>query len=219
MMKKLIPLVAIMLMLILLGISNVAEARKGQTSSEYDTTTASKSDAESKSAKSSSSLANAAKTKKAKSAWQDYLKKNEPAPSLLKKDSQNLDTQMAELKSKLKTEKKRKKADKLSKQLAAIEKQIADAKRQQQLIAIAQTAAQALMNKSRQPTINNLPRTTQAIPVTALPPKVVSLNTAKTAPARGGMPWGWIFFIMAGVVIVIVWRNNSNNAPVTNYRL
>jgi conjugal transfer/entry exclusion protein len=218
-MKKLIPLVAIMLMLILLGISNIAEARKGQTSSEYDATTSSTSDAESKSSKSSSSLANAAKTKKAKSAWQNYLKKNEPASSLLKKDSQNLDAQMAELKSKLKTEKKRKKADKLAKQLAAIEKQIADAKRQQQLIAIAQTAAQALMNKSRQPTVNRLPRTTQALPVTPQPPKAVSLNTAKTAPARAGMPWGWIFLLIAGIVVVIVWRKNSNNAPITNYRL
>ncbi len=214
-MKKTIRLFVITMMIVMLGMSSLAEARKGQTSSDTETSQ-SKSGSYAKPSKSSkrsqnTAFGNAAKTNQAKTAWQEYLKKNtapEPTPvSLEKTASKNLEQELADLKDQLKTTKKRKKADKLAKQLAAIEKQIADAKRQQQLIAIAQTAAQALLNKPRQPgPTTSLPRPNQTPP-----------TPAKTEASKSGGSWGWILLIVGGVVVIWLWRSKANSNTI--YRI
>jgi hypothetical protein len=218
-MKKNIRLFVITLITLMLGITEVAEARKGQTTAESDAVKTSKSSSYPKSSKTDSSFANAAKTKKAKSAWQDYLKKNEvSAPVSLQKNSPDLESQLAELKNQAKSEKKHKKVDKLANQLAAIEKQIADAKRQQQLIAIAQTVAQAAMSKARQPVaVVNPPRNEQSIPAPAVVTPT-AVNAPKPLPSSNSS-WGLIFLIVAGVVIIIIWRRSNHSTPTTNYRL
>lgn len=214
-MKKTIRLFVITMMIVMLGMSSLAEARKGQTSSDTETSQ-SKSSSYSKPSKSSkrsqsSAFGNAAKTNQAKTAWQEYLKKNaepEPTPvSLEKTPSKNLEQELADLKDQLKTTKKRKKADKLAKQLAALEKQIAESRRQQQLIAIAQTAAQALLNKPRQPgATTSLPRPNQTPP-----------TPAKTEASESGGSWGWILLIVGGVVVIWLWRSKGNSNTI--YRI
>jgi hypothetical protein len=151
------------------------------------------------------------------------LKKHEETKPTLpaQQPSQNsyntgeLEKQATDLQTQIKSEKKRKKADKLNKQLAEIEKQIAESRRQQQLIAVVQTAAQAFMNKQRQPASVNTARNTQAVPMV----NSTATNTAKPEQSKGGgSSWGLIFLLVAGVVIIILWRR-SNSTPVTNYRL
>lgn len=226
-MKKTIHLV--IMVMIMLGLSHVAEARKGETSSASSSKSSSysrPSTSSSSSSKSNSAFANAAKTKQAKTAWQNFLKKDEsPAPPVptqqsmppRQNDAINLEQQLSDLQYQLKTEKKRKKADKLAQQLATIEKQIAESRRQQQLIAVAQTAAQAMMNKQRQPVYrSNFPGGGTATSVAASNP--ATLTTAKPASSNSGISWGLIFVIIAGVVIVIIWLRSSNT-PTTNYRL
>lgn len=248
-MKKTVQLFLIMVIMTMLGLSQIAEARKGQTSSSSSSSSKSSSSSSSSSrssssyksssyskpstssyssssSKSSSSIANAAKTTQAKSAWQSFLKKNDtavatpvqrPAPSP-QNNSVNLEKQLSDLRYQLKTEKNRNRSNSLSQRLTAIEQQIAESRRQQQMISAAQTAVQVMTtNKSSQPMINNFPRSTSAIPAVATAP--AAINTAKPMQAsNSGSSWGLILFIIAVVVIVIIWRR-SGSTPVTHYRL
>lgn len=237
-MKKTIRLSVIAVITLMLVMTGIAEARKGDTSSSSSgskSSTSSRSNSSSRSStssrstktsKSNSSIADAAKSRQAKTAWQDYIKKHEepikpdvskPRPDFSKPDritprqtdTHDLEKQLADLQSQIKSEKKRKKADKLTQQLAAIEKQIAEARRQQQMIAIAQTAAQAVLNRPNPPVTR--------IPTPNLNP--AAITPVKPAPSSdGGSSWGLILFIIAGVVIFILWRR-SGGTPTTNYRL
>lgn len=191
-MKKLTSIWLIIMVMIFLGISSLAEARTGNTSdssSSKSRTTTSKS--VSKSTKTTSAtnsiFSNTAKVNEAKKAWQERNKKvvktpvaNIPAPV----QDNNASRRQEE-------------------QLTAIQRQIAEAKRQQQIIAAAQTAAQIALSN------NNRPQPTVSTPDSTLP----------TAPANNaGISWFMIFLMLGGIVLVFFWfkkRNTSN----TIYRL
>lgn len=249
-MNKAIWRFVVTIIIIMFGMTGIAEARRGETSSSSSSKSSSSSRSSSSSSsskssyssssskssyspssakssyssspsKSNSSFANAAKTKQAKTSWQDYIQKHEVSTPALpqqktalpqRNDTSNLEKQAADLQSQIRSEKKRKKADNLTKQLAAIEKQIADSRRQQQLIAVAQTAAQVALNRQRQP---SSPQTMLA-PVT----NSTAVNTAKPAQSKSsGGSWIPILLILAMVVMVILWRRRSNSSPTTLYRL
>ncbi len=99
-------------------------------------------------------------------------------------------------------------------QLADIQKQIADAKRQQQIIAAAQTAAQIALNNNKRP---------QPVPVAPIPtptnaPVSTSTDTAPAPADSGDTSWFMIFLMLGGMVLIFFWfkkRNTSN----TIYRL
>jgi hypothetical protein len=118
-----------------------------------------------------------------------------------------LQQQLDALKHKMESETNPKKADRLERKLEAIEKQIAESKRQQQMIAIAQTAAQALL--------------TRRSPATVTTPSRIDPHNASptsTTQSSGGGSWFVILLLVGGVVLVIVWLRKSNAAS-TIYRL
>jgi uncharacterized membrane protein YcjF (UPF0283 family) len=128
-MKKLTSISLIIMLMIVLGITSLAEARTGSTSDSSSSKSKSRTTTSSSSiskptrttSKTDSIFANIAKTNDAKKAWQEHNKKvvespvvaNVPVPV-----QNNNDTRQ---------------------QLDAIQRQIAEAKRQQQIIAAAQT--------------------------------------------------------------------------------
>ncbi len=210
-MKKLTSVWLIIMLMVFVGISSIAEARTGGTSdssrssssSSKSRTTTSSSSSSSKPKKNTSTtdsiFANIAKTNEAKKAWQERNKKvevpviaNVPAPV----QDNNANRRQEQ-------------------QLADIQKQIADAKRQQQITAAAQTAVQI----AAQAALNKRPSVTPMPPVSNVPN--IPVNTAATQPEpanSGGTSWFTIFLVVGGIVFVIFWlkkRNSSN----TIYRL
>ncbi|MDD1615749.1 MAG: hypothetical protein CG439_847 [Methylococcaceae bacterium NSP1-2] len=203
-MKKLTSISLIIMLMIFLGITSVAQARTGSTSdsshsstSKSRTTTSSSSSSKPKKNTSTtdSIFSNIAKTNQAKKAWQERNKPpvvaNVPAPV----QDNNANRRQEQ-------------------QLDAIQKQIADAKRQQQIIAAAQTAAQiAINNNNKRPAVTPMP------PVSNLPNTPINTTDTQPEPANsGGTSWFTIFLVVGGIVFVIFWlkkRNSSN----TIYRL
>ena len=206
-MKKLTSISLIIMLMIFLGITSVAQARTGSTSdsshsstSKSRTTTSSSSSSKPKKNTSTtdSIFSNIAKTNQAKKAWQERNKKVEPpvvanVPAPVQDNNANRRQEQ---------------------QLNAIQKQIADAKRQQQIIAAAQTAAQiAINNNNKRPAVTPMP------PVSNLPNTPINTTDTQPEPANsGGTSWFTIFLVVGGIVFVIFWlkkRNSSN----TIYRL
>ncbi|MDD1607057.1 MAG: hypothetical protein LUO95_12630 [Methylococcaceae bacterium] len=206
-MKKLTSISLIIMLMIFLGITSVAQARTGSTSdsshsstSKSRTTTSSSSSSKPKKNTSTtdSIFSNIAKTNQAKKAWQERNKKVEPpvvanVPAPVQDNNANRRQEQ---------------------QLDAIQKQIADAKRQQQIIAAAQTAAQiAINNNNKRPAVTPMP------PVSNLPNTPINTTDTQPEPANsGGTSWFTIFLVVGGIVFVIFWlkkRNSSN----TIYRL
>jgi hypothetical protein len=221
-MKKLFHLIVIVLMLSIFA-APIAEARKGKTEDTSTSKSSSKQSSTSQPEKSSKrksndSFTNTAKTNQAKSAWQSYSKKQQeskspPASTLSpssaasqNQDSSALERELEALRNKAKSGKKRKQDKDLAEQMAAIEQQIAETKRQQQLIAVAQTFAQTVLNKQRQP-------------VTKAPVAVKNpLPAAEKSPSgKKGTPWGGILLILGAVVGFFIWRSKNNSA--TLYRI
>lgn len=240
-MKKTIRLSVIAVITIMLAMTGIAEARKGDSSSTSSSSKSSTSSKPSRStssyiskpsrnttriskdpdvssrSKTNSSFLDAAKTKEAKTAWQERVRKTDDTrtPDVSTRttvpvvapqnDTRDLERQLADLQNQFKAEKKRKKADKISQQLAAIEKQIADARRQQQAIAVAQTAAQiAINNRTQTPAVNN-----------NLPTKVVEKPVQSN---NGGTSWFSIFLIIGAIALVYFWLRKGSSST-TNYRL
>ncbi len=216
-MPKLTSLWVVIMLMIFLGITSVAEARTGKTSdssqsssSKSRTTSSSKSSTTSSSSSSKptkttsatdSIFANVAKANEARKAWQERNKKVDiPVASVPVPVQDNTANRQQE------------------QQLNAIQKQIADAKRQQQIIAAAQTAAQIAINNNKRPTVTPAPVTPMP-PVSNLPNTPVNTAVTQPAPAKsGGTSWFMIFLVVGGIVLVIFWlkkRNSSN----TIYRL
>jgi hypothetical protein len=216
-MKKLTSIWLVIMLMVFVGISSIAEARTGSTSdssrsssSKSRTTTSSSSSTKPKKNTSTtdSIFANIAKTNAAKKAWQERNKKVEPpvvanVPAPVQDNNANRRQEQ---------------------QLADIQKQLADAKRRQQNTAIAQTAVQI----AAQAALNKRPAVTPA-PVTPMPPvsnvpntPVNSpVNTAATQPTpakSGGTSWFMIFLVVGGIVMVIFWLKNRNSSN-TIYRL
>lgn len=229
-MKRLFSFWVVLLLTIFLGITSSAQARTGDSSSRSSSSKSSRSSSSKNHSSSSSSysfskskkttsatdsaFSRTAKTNQAKTAWQERNKKTDDTSSSVvvstPDNSGQLQQELADLRHKLEIETGRKKSKKLEKRLAAIEKQIADAKRQQQLIAIAQTAAQVLMNKSNTANAN-----TKIVP-TPTPP-VVNNKTDNSNNNEEGS--GFILFLLLiGGVVVFFWLRKSNNSA-TIYRL
>jgi hypothetical protein len=215
-MKKLTSVWLIIMLMVFVGISSIAEARTGGTSdsssSSKSRTTTSSSSSSTKPKKNTSTtdsiFANIAKTNEAKKAWQERNKKvvppvvaNVPAPV------QDNNTNRRQ-----------------EQQLADIQKQLADDKRERRITAAAQTAiqiaAQAALNKRPTPApVTPTPRVEPVKPVTTTP--VTPVNTAATQPTpakSGGTSWFMIFLVVGGIVFVIFWLKNRNSSN-TIYRL
>jgi hypothetical protein len=215
-MKKLTSIWLVIMLMVFVGISSIAEARTGSTSdssrsssssssSKSRTTTSSSSSTKPKKNTSTtdSIFANIAKTNAAKKAWQERNKKVEPpvvanVPAPVQDNNANRRQEQ---------------------QLADIQKQLADAKRRQQNTAIAQTAVQI----AAQAALNKRPAVTPA-PVTPMPPVSnvptnTPVNTTVTQPEQsGGTSWFMIFLVVGGIVLVIFWLKNRNSSN-TIYRL
>lgn len=197
-MKKLTSISLIIMVMIFLGITSVAEARTGNTSDSSrssssksrSTTSTGKSKTTKTTSATDSVFANIAKTNEAKKAWQERNKKpvdNTPVAKVPVPVQDNS----------------------TSKQLADIQRQIAEAKRQQQIIAAAQTAAQIALNNNKRP----LPA-----PVTPAPTTTTPVSTSPDSDNSGGTSWFMIFLMIGGMVLMFFWfkkRNTSN----TIYRL
>ena len=189
-MQKLITVCLIIMLMVFVGISSVANARTGDTSqrsnsstSKYRTTSRNSSSKPKNISATDSIFANIAKTNEAKKAWQDRNKKtdtpvlaNIPAPDDKRQEQQ----------------------------LNAIQKQIADANRQQQIIAAAQTAIQIATTKRSAVT---------DAPLMLMPPVSNTAVIPSTPTNSGGTSWFMMFLVIGGIVLVIFWlktRNSSN---------
>ncbi len=221
-MKKLTSFGIIVLLMLFLGVTSIAEARKGDSSKASKTSKTSTSSRSKTTSSTDSAFERAAKTKQTKVAWQERNKKpvEQPTvathtPSSVNGTDTKLQEELAELKYKIENEKNHRKADKLEKQLAAIERQIAETKRQQQLIAIAETAAQAVLNKRNTTVSTQTPRVDSYRPA---PNTSVPRPVEKPADSGGGGGWFVILLLIGGAVVVFFWLRKSN-ASTTIYRL
>jgi len=221
-MKKLTSAWVVLMLMLFLGISSVAQARTGNTSdntSKSRTTTSSTSKPAKTTSATNSLFSKIAKTNEAKNAWQERNKKVDTPPVATVTVPPRPDDSSTR---------------RQEQQLADIQKQIADASRQQKIIAAAQTAAQiaaqAALNKrpsitpptvTPTPTPNNT-ASTPSIPVTnPAQATTTPINTATVSPekpASGGTSWFMILLIGGGIVCVIVWLRRSKTSN-TNYRL
>jgi hypothetical protein len=244
-MKKPINLWLAVLLMILLALSTIAQARTGSSSSSSSKSSSSKSAGSSSSRSSSSSslhffskpskttsstdsaFSSAAKSNQARAAWQERNKVNTPPPvSSTLPPPVNLPVPSGATTPR---------PDYSSNdQVSAIQKQLSDIKRQQQLIAIGQTAAQwALSNRNSPPAptttapvANNVVTTTTPstlAPVTQTTPMATTPNTPvsdSTSPNKSdeGMSWFTIVLLIGGAVWLVFWLK-KRATPTTIYRL
>jgi len=206
-MKKLTGISLIIMVMIFLGILSTAEARTGSTSdssssSKSRSTTSSKTTTSKPSRTTSATnsiFANAAKNNEASKAWQ----------KINKKPVDNTPVVVAPVPAPVQN-------DNTSRQLADIQRQIADAKRQQQIIAAAQTAAQIAINNNKRPQPAYVTPSTVTTPPVA---NVTNTGTDATPAKSGGTSWFMIFLMIGGVVVIYFWLKNRNSSSSTNYRL
>jgi len=241
-MKKPINLWLAVLLMILLALSTIAQARTGSSSSSSSKSSSSKSSGSSSSRSSSSSnlhffskpskttsstesaFSSAVKSNQARTAWQERNKVNTAPPvSSTLPPSVNLPVPSGATTPR---------PDYSSNdQVGAIQKQLSDIKRQQQLIAIGQTAAQwALSNRNSPPALTTTPPVannavtpsipapvTQTTPIPTAPNTPVSDSTSPNQPDKG-MSWFTIVLLIAGAVWLVFWLKKRATST-TIYRL